>query len=214
MKSLLTVIILFNVFCLGLNAQPSPREIYLKNKSGVISLTTIREFTNSITNQLWQQAEFFCFDGNVHYFLYDGFNNGWYRYKGYNSGLASLTTPQYNNEILFVYKSCNDVVLRQGKSEKRFDILSDREAYLEYDRKFQSIVNGTYPNMGGNSNSSSHGSTNSTQKDYNKCRMCNGTGRCTSCNGRGTSIITGHSEVCYQCRGDGRCRTCWGKGRY
>lgn len=74
----------------------------------------------------------------------------------------------------------------------------------------------------GGSNSSSNGSSSSgrsksgSQSIYTTCRTCNGSGRCTSCNGRGTAwkIYGGHDhQLCPSCNGNGRCYNCHGTGR-
>ena len=199
-------------------AQPSPCEIYLKNNSGIVSKTVIREYTDNMTGELVKQAQFWCYDGYVHYFIYAGFNNGWYVYNGFE--FVSIFSKEYNNEVLFVNSNCNTVVLRQGNNEKRFDIASNRNAYLEYNQKVQSLMNGTFSNP---LNGGTRRESTVPQKDYNRCRTCNGSGVCTSCRGRGgewrdTGYYTGSNVKswisCGSCSGNGRCFNCHGSGRY
>ncbi len=192
-----------------INAAPlSPRIIYLKDSQGIVSKTTVREYTDVITGELERQVMFWCHDGIIHYFFYSHFNNGWHVYQGYE-----LFPKRKNNEIIFINNNCTSVVFRSGNNERRFDIASNEVQYREYSMKMQSLIHGTYVG-GGNSSISTDVHSNSTQNNYRRCSICGGSGRCTSCNGRGTSTITGHTETCNACRGDGRCRNCWGKGTY
>lgn len=78
---------------------------------------------------------------------------------------------------------------------------------------------GMAPSTGG-SNSNHSGSSGSGRSGsgsvYTKCRLCNGSGVCTSCNGRGTSwkIYGGNDHsACPSCHGNGRCFNCHGTGR-
>lgn len=76
---------------------------------------------------------------------------------------------------------------------------------------------GNYGNGGYSSGSSSSGSSSSGSSSvYSKCRICNGSGRCTSCRGTGTGEYTyggtSHS-TCSSCNGSGRCFNCYGTGR-
>lgn len=83
------------------------------------------------------------------------------------------------------------------------------------------IHNGSYSggNSTGYSNSTSGGYSSGSNKNhsgssvYTKCTDCNGSGRCRHCNGRGTSILTGHSETCVVCNGSGKCKICYGRGK-
>lgn len=65
---------------------------------------------------------------------------------------------------------------------------------------------------GGSYSGSSSGSSGSSSV-YTKCTDCNGTGRCRHCSGRGTSILSGHTETCVVCNGSGRCKICYGRGK-
>lgn len=44
-----------------------------------------------------------------------------------------------------------------------------------------------------------------------KCGICYGTGKCSTCNGTGVSTF-GHNHICGACGGYGRCGTCGGSG--
>lgn len=74
----------------------------------------------------------------------------------------------------------------------------------------------TTHSSGSNNSGSSSGGSSGSGSIYTTCRICNGSGRCTSCNGRGTSLYTyGGSDhtVCSSCHGNGRCFNCHGTGR-
>lgn len=78
---------------------------------------------------------------------------------------------------------------------------------------------GNYGNGGSTSSSGGYSSGNSSGSSssvYSKCRICNGSGRCTSCRGTGTGMYTyggtSHS-TCSSCNGSGRCFNCYGTGR-
>lgn len=71
-------------------------------------------------------------------------------------------------------------------------------------------VSGGYTGSGGNSGSKNRSGGSSV---YTKCTDCNGTGRCRHCSGRGTSILSGHTETCVVCNGSGRCKICYGRGK-
>lgn len=93
----------------------------------------------------------------------------------------------------------------------------------EYDRISQVISNinkgvqssgatyGTGVNNGGQGGSYSR--NHSSSSVYTKCTDCSGSGRCRHCKGRGTSILTGHSETCVVCNGSGKCKICYGRGK-
>lgn len=68
-------------------------------------------------------------------------------------------------------------------------------------------------NGGSYSKGSSSSSSRSNSSVYTKCTDCNGTGRCRHCSGRGTSILSGHTETCVVCNGSGRCKICYGRGK-
>lgn len=78
----------------------------------------------------------------------------------------------------------------------------------------------SYPVQGGNSDySPSSGGSNSV---YSTCRICGGSGVCTSCNGRGgefrdTGYYTGSGSKswisCPSCNGSKKCFNCHGSGR-
>ncbi len=96
----------------------------------------------------------------------------------------------------------------------------------EYDRLAEvssKIRSGVAPVSSGSSGSAgysdgsysggSSGSNGSRNSVYTKCTDCNGTGRCRHCSGRGTSILSGHTETCVVCNGSGRCKICYGRGK-
>ena len=87
-----------------------------------------------------------------------------------------------------------------------------------YNNNYNSNYNSTYNNSYNSYNSSSSGSSSA----YTTCRICGGSGVCTSCHGTGgewrdTGYYTG-SDVkswidCPSCRGNKRCFNCHGTGR-
>lgn len=90
----------------------------------------------------------------------------------------------------------------------------------EYDKKaamMSQISNGVVPNNVNTSGSSNGGSTShsSSSSTYIQCKYCSGTGRCSSCNGRGLKFnaYAGYDDTCPGCNGSGKCRICYGTGR-
>lgn len=90
------------------------------------------------------------------------------------------------------------------------------------------IIAGLQAKFGGGSNPSYNGgyssssSTNNGSSTYSKCRICGGSGICTSCNGSGgewrdTGYYTGSGNKswinCPSCNGNKRCFNCHGTGR-
>ena len=75
--------------------------------------------------------------------------------------------------------------------------------------------NGVYNggSYGGGTGSYSGGSSGGSST-YTKCTSCNGTGRCSSCKGKGYKFnsYSGHDDECPNCRGKGSCPICYGKG--
>lgn len=76
------------------------------------------------------------------------------------------------------------------------------------------------PNYNYNYNNSN--SSSSSSSTYTTCRICHGSGTCTSCNGTGgswrdTGYYTGSGKQswinCGSCRGNKRCFNCHGTGR-
>ena len=86
---------------------------------------------------------------------------------------------------------------------------------------YQNDKGGTYSSSASSSSgSSSSGGTNSHTRSgrssvYQKCKYCNGTGRCSTCNGKGVKFnsYSGHDDTCPGCNGSGKCRICYGTGR-
>lgn len=77
----------------------------------------------------------------------------------------------------------------------------------------------------GTININSNISIDNTHEYHSKiCAGCNGTGRCTMCNGRGTywlddvGMYTGEDKkvlkTCSACNGTGQCQVCYGKGAF
>lgn len=68
------------------------------------------------------------------------------------------------------------------------------------------------------SSSNVGGYTPTESSSKNTCAVCNGTGKCTSCAGRGykedTYISGGGTHQCGSCNGRGICTTCNGRGYY
>lgn len=82
--------------------------------------------------------------------------------------------------------------------------------------------NTTYNNNYNQSRSSSSSSSSRSSSAYTTCRICGGSGTCTSCHGKGgewrdTGYYTGSDSKswidCGSCRGNKRCFNCHGTGR-
>lgn len=74
----------------------------------------------------------------------------------------------------------------------------------------------TYSGSGSGSNSSSGKSTNPVQphQKTKSCTLCNGSGKCANCNGKGWHYGYGGSTVnCSNCSRNGRCPSCGGSGK-
>lgn len=74
----------------------------------------------------------------------------------------------------------------------------------------------TYSGSGSGSNSSSGTSTNPVQphQKTKSCTLCNGSGKCANCNGKGWHYGYGGSTVnCSNCSRNGRCPSCGGSGK-
>lgn len=98
---------------------------------------------------------------------------------------------------------------------------SYRETFLQNLRAYFNSMNdgGSVPNVPSGGFGGSGSNNNSV---YTTCRICGGTGVCTSCNGRGgeyqdTGYYTGSGNKswisCGSCRGNKRCFNCHGTGR-
>lgn len=81
---------------------------------------------------------------------------------------------------------------------------------------------GGYNSYGGGYNYNNSSSSSSSSSVYTTCRICGGSGVCTSCNGRGgewrdTGYYTGSNSQswinCPSCHGNKKCFNCYGTGR-
>lgn len=73
--------------------------------------------------------------------------------------------------------------------------------------------NGGY--NGGNFNNGGYNNDNrsrSSNSDQLTCPDCHGSGKCTSCAGRGEKRFDGRLSDCAICNGRGTCRLCYGRG--
>lgn len=74
-----------------------------------------------------------------------------------------------------------------------------------------------YNNSSGGSTSGNGNNNNQRSSDYGyvDCHMCYGSGKCNTCNGKGTtySYILGHDVLCAICNGGRKCNTCSGSGK-
>ena len=68
---------------------------------------------------------------------------------------------------------------------------------------------GSTGNYGGGNNSSGYDSSGKR-----KCAICNGTGNCDQCAGRGERRLGGDGQLvdCWRCHGTGKCQICYGDG--
>lgn len=62
-----------------------------------------------------------------------------------------------------------------------------------------------------NSSGGAAGAVGHPVQKAQKCGICYGTGKCTTCNGTGVSSY-GSAHICGACGGTGRCSTCSGSG--
>lgn len=67
----------------------------------------------------------------------------------------------------------------------------------------------------GQTPSSSHSHNPFEGRDFSKCPICHGTGRCDYCAGRGWKLYDdGTPYDCSFCHGTGKCQTCYGSGEF
>lgn len=62
--------------------------------------------------------------------------------------------------------------------------------------------------------SSSHSPNPFGGRDFSKCPICHGTGKCDACAGNGWVLINGSLIGCSICHGSGRCQSCYGSGEF
>mgnify|MGYP007069905615 CR=1 FL=1 len=103
-------------------------------------------------------------------------------------------------------------------NRKAYELGRKQRELYEQSRK-NSDRDNTYYN---NSNSSSYSNNSSSSSVYTTCRICRGSGICTSCNGTGgyyveSGMYTGSDSRkwcdCPSCHGNKRCFNCYGSGR-
>ena len=72
-----------------------------------------------------------------------------------------------------------------------------------------------YNGGGGGHSNGSTGSDGGNNYQSSTCKYCHGTGRCSSCNGKGYKFnpYSGEDDRCPSCFGNGRCFNCHGSGR-
>lgn len=93
--------------------------------------------------------------------------------------------------------------------------LMEQEAARKAQQAINQFNNSIY---GGGSSGGSEG-TGSYMRDVNVCWNCNGSGKCSSCAGRGERRYSGNYGQpggimdCSICHGTGRCQACHGRGR-
>ena len=63
------------------------------------------------------------------------------------------------------------------------------------------------------SNNSTNSSPSSNSPRRSQHDMCNGTGKCRTCNGSGLMWVGSNKKRCVNCSGSGRCSGCNGTGR-
>lgn len=104
---------------------------------------------------------------------------------------------------------------RASQQQYKATVRAQKESLARAMAKYGSGYNngGSTSSNGGSSTDNSSGGSSSA---YSKCRICNGSGRCTSCRGTGTGMYTyggTSSSTCSSCNGSGRCFNCYGTGR-
>lgn len=75
---------------------------------------------------------------------------------------------------------------------------------------------GSYvPNTGWGGSNGGTGNGGGSSYQSSTCKYCHGTGRCSSCNGKGYKFnpYSGEEDQCPSCFGNGRCFNCHGSGR-
>jgi len=76
-----------------------------------------------------------------------------------------------------------------------------------------SISVASTPSTSGSSNGSNKNSGELvTVEKYDKCTVCDGTGKCVHCKGTGKRVYNGDVERCGACDGNPKCKSCHGRG--
>lgn len=139
------------------------------------------------------------------------------------------TTKEMNDIVLKIAKDWSEIVYpknglpwysqvhiyRVSQEKYKETVRAQEESLRKAQAKYGS---GNYGNGGSASSNGGSSINNSSSGNslYTTCRICNGSGRCTSCRGTGTGMYTyggtSHSS-CSSCNGSGRCFNCHGTGR-
>ena len=112
--------------------------------------------------------------------------------------------------------------VESGKWNQSWCPVSNHNLYRAYDRTYWTVeydnsgnrVRSTQQNPPSAAPSSGIHSVNTPGSASNPCRVCNQTGKCSTCNGTGISPnhAPGRIVSCGACGGTGRCSTCHGSG--
>ena len=147
----------------------------------------------------------------------------WDLFKGFELGMKYMQTPYgfmpsgemgcttHDNELLLIGEGFSSININGTIYD-----LCDQSEWDRFVNGVNIINSGVAPAAGGGYSSGSSSSSHSHSSAYDTCRICHGNGRCTSCNGTGTSLYTyggSSSSACASCHGTGKCFKCHGTGR-
>lgn len=160
-------------------------------------------------------------------FIYEGIIDGKMVFSGYKEELEYGAVGG-----TYAYGMVGPLVIPTGRTVKKklgyhFTLSTDfkRVHYLcEYDYLPTTEANcNTLLSIRGGGGMPAGNGGNSNDPEYlpgrssfgrSSCRVCGGTGRCTSCNGNGSGWKqTANTSLCASCNGSGKCFNCYGSGK-
>ena len=144
--------------------------------------------------------------GEIRYFTKQNLDSS-YNYWAFNEYMQWLTHRQGKTSTLYIAKDWSYVKIENT----RFDIPISKARYDELSPKSRVKIGG-HNNNDNNIGIEHHEGPSHIDKP---CSFCNGSGRCSSCNGRGYkyNYYSGHDDQCSSCNGSGRCFNCRGTGK-
>lgn len=118
-----------------------------------------------------------------------------------------------NNQTLSLTADYRTVVMNGTTYNRR---ISESQFNQLYDQIYGNAPSASPGYSGGTGNSgSNHYEDGGNNYQSATCKYCHGTGRCSSCNGKGYKFnpYSGEDDQCPSCFGNGRCFNCHGSGR-
>ena len=137
----------------------------------------------------------------------------------YNGSSSQIWYPEYVEGYYTIHNGvnqnfCIDLYCGNAVDGTNIQIYSDNRAYYPDKRAWPQrwIFERIEENHGGYSTPQSYPQT--PQSQIEKCTHCYGTGKCSTCHGRGLSPNTSRPQACGACGGNGRCTLCHGTGYF